>query len=182
MRIELPIESIRRCSADAEFVAAVAALFGRLDEDIAARGPVCTNRGACCKFGRFGHNLFVTSVELAYFLATSDGPVLAPPDRAFCPYQIEGVCAARRGRPAGCRIFFCDPTAQEWQPDLTEGVLRELAAIGERFGLDYAYLEWTDALWQLGGEIVGDRSASGPSGHVETGLLKPAPEKGSSTN
>jgi hypothetical protein len=161
MRVDLPIDAIRRCARDADFVAAVAARYAELDRDIAAHNPVCVNRGACCRFGEFGHDLFVTSVELAYFLATTPGPLKAPPDRAFCPYQVGGVCAARPGRPAGCRIFFCDPNAQIWQPDLSEATIRELSAIGERFGLAYAYIEWTDALRQLGGEIVPAASLAG---------------------
>jgi hypothetical protein len=159
VQFSLPIPEIERASRDPQFRAAVAELFERLDGQIAARKPVCTNRGACCRFGEYGHSLFVTAVELAYFLGADQQPRLAPTDRSFCPYQQGGVCAARAARPAGCRIFFCDPASQDWQPTQTEEVLRELAAIGERFDIPYAYVEWTDALRLAGGGLVTPQEA-----------------------
>ena len=35
------------------FLTAVEELYADLDATIAARGPVCLNRGSCCRFGRF---------------------------------------------------------------------------------------------------------------------------------
>ncbi len=151
MHGDLPIEDIHRCARNRDFLAAVANFYRDLDQDIAARDPVCTNRGQCCRFEAFEHNLFVTATELAYFLGTVEGPLLASPTRASCPYQQGGGCTARSSRPAGCRIFFCDPAAADWQPAASEAAIHALAAIGQRFGLPYAYLEWTDALRALGG-------------------------------
>jgi len=148
------MDEIRRAAGDAGFRDAMAAFYARLDAAIAARAPVCTNRGACCRFGDYGHNLFVSAVEVAYFLAAADAPLTAPPDRSFCSYQQGGRCTARAARPAGCRIYFCDTAAQDWQPRQSEAALRELAAIGERFGVPYVYLEWTDALRLAGGTVV----------------------------
>jgi hypothetical protein len=162
MHVPLPIEDIRRCSRNADFRAAVESLFAELDADIAARKPVCTNRGACCRFEAYGHNLFVTSVELAYFLATVDGTLLAPENRSYCAYQSDGRCTVRESRPTGCRIYFCDPDASDWQPVVTEAVLRRLEAVGRRFGLPYAYLEWTDGLRALGGQPTAASGGSGP--------------------
>jgi Fe-S-cluster containining protein len=151
--MDLPLADIKRCSADAGFLAAVEACYADLDRRIAARQPVCTNRGACCKFESYGHRLYVSAAELAYFVGLLSGPLWAPPDRSACPYQQEGRCTVRGARPAGCRIYFCDADAQHWQPDQTEESLRELAAIGDKWNLPYAYVEWTEALRQLGGEI-----------------------------
>lgn len=150
----LPIAEIQQAAGDPAFVRAVESVFAKLDAEIAARRPVCTNRGACCRFADFGHHLFVTAVEVAYFMARSVGTLLAPVDRSYCPYQQDGGCSARAARPGGCRIFFCDPDAQHWQPEQTEQLLRELAAIGERFGVPYAYVEWTDALRLVGGRVA----------------------------
>lgn len=150
MNVALPISEIDRLRLDPAFVTAMGTLYAELDAEVAAHAPACTNRGVCCKFEAFGHNLFATAIELAYFLATTDGPLRVPADRSHCPYQQEGQCTARDGRPTGCRIFFCDPTAQDWQPELTERTLTNLADLGTRFGLEYVYLEWTDALRQLG--------------------------------
>ena len=161
MDVSLPVDDLRRCSRDPAFVAAVRALYDELDRTIAARNPVCTNRGVCCKFDSFGHHLFVTSAELAYFLAVTAGPLLAPAGRGFCPYQVAGACRAREGRPAGCRVFFCDPAAGEWQSAATEETLARLRAVGEQFGLAYAYVEWTEALRRLGGRIVPTETSTG---------------------
>lgn len=154
VHVALPIAEIRRAAADAEFQAAMTAHLASLDARIAARKPLCTNRGDCCRFDTFGHALFVSAPELAWFLARSGQPLLAPADGSFCPYQQGGECTVRAARPAGCRIFYCDAAAQHWQPAESEASLRDLAKIGERYGVPYAYGEWTDALRQLGGRIV----------------------------
>lgn len=147
--IALPIDAIQRAARDCEFVAAVESLYAELDARVAARRPLCINRGACCQFESFGHRLFVTPVELAYFVARSDGPIRGPETAAACPYQVGGMCTVRTARPTGCRIFFCDVAAQHWQPDETEHTLRQIRAVHERFELPYAYVDWIDALRQL---------------------------------
>lgn len=158
---DLPIDDIRRCSQDAAFLQAVKAVFDSVDTQVGATAPVCINRGACCRFESYGHDLFVTSVELAYFVGCSDEELLAPPDRSFCPYQQGGKCVARVQRPLGCRVYFCEDRSQHWQSDLTEATLRKLAEIGEQFQLEYAYLEWTTGLRKLADRVV-EQSAEAP--------------------
>ena len=63
----LPVADIQRCGDDPEFLAAMESLYALVDAEVSARKPVCINRGECCNFGRFGHRLFVTPAELAYF-------------------------------------------------------------------------------------------------------------------
>ncbi len=149
--VRLPLEDIRRCAADPRFRAAVAAAYTDLDEEITAHRPACQQRGACCKFGRFGHRLFVTPVELAYFtgaVAAVRGPSAG---QDVCPFQQDGLCSVRTARPSGCRIFFCEPASRDWQPPRTERTLNRLKALHEQFGLPYAYVDWMDALRQLAG-------------------------------
>ena len=147
----LPLDGIRRCAADEAFLAAVHESYAGLDAEIAAEHPICIGRGACCRFGQFGHRLFVTPAELAYFRARVDGPILGPDAGDACPYQQDSLCTARAGRPAGCRIFFCDPGSQAWQPPLTEKTLARLKELHGRFGLPYAYVDWIRALQALTG-------------------------------
>ncbi|HUU82420.1 MAG TPA: hypothetical protein VM243_02845 [Phycisphaerae bacterium] len=147
----LPLAEMRRCASDPEFVEAVGELYAELDGEIAAHRPSCTNRGACCRFGEFGHRLFVTPVELAYFAAVTEGPAARPTTADACPYQRDGLCTTRVGRPSGCRIFFCDPAARSWQPPLTEAILARLKELHDRFNLPYVYLDWIRALGQLAG-------------------------------
>lgn len=130
----------------ADMLAAVRDRYARLDADIAAQNPVCTNRGDCCKFDAFGHRLYVTDVELQYFLHHQRDAGLRAVTNGTCPYQIDGRCTARDHRPLGCRIFFCDPNAQAWQPPLYEQYLADLKRIGRDHGIDYRYTEWLTAL------------------------------------
>ncbi len=149
MRVRLPIERIYELARDQAFLDAVDDLYQELDRRIADRRPVCVNRGICCSFETFGHHLFVTPVELSYFVARVGPPPAG--SKGQCPYQVGGLCMARLARPAGCRIFFCEAASQPWQPDETEDTLRRINQIHACFDLPYAYVEWLDALGQLSG-------------------------------
>jgi Fe-S-cluster containining protein len=160
----LPTKRILELAADRSFLRAMDDLYACLDRRVSERTPVCVNRGDCCRFGEFGHRLYVTPAELAYFVANVEEPILVdgsilatePLDR--CPYQQAGKCSARIGRPMGCRIFFCETRSQGWQPGETESTLAEIKALHERFTIPYAYLEWLDSLAQLRiGQLNGSR-------------------------
>jgi Fe-S-cluster containining protein len=130
---------------DDEFAAAMRDFYAEVDASIAAHQPVCINRGDCCKFAAYGHRLYVTDVELAYFIR---GEPARPVDSAAgaCPYQEAGRCTARGHRPLGCRVFFCDENAREWQGPEYERHLERLKEIGRRFDISYRYREWLSAL------------------------------------
>jgi Fe-S-cluster containining protein len=66
-----------------------------------------------------------------------------------CPYQINNLCTAREARPLGCRIYFCDENAKSWQNEVYEKYHAQLAAVHERFGVPYRYIEWRAALREL---------------------------------
>lgn len=147
----------------------MAGFYDRLDRTIADRGPTCWNHGSCCKFGEFGHKLFVTTVELAYFVRGNRDDWRPPSAEDSCPFQFQGKCTAREHRPMGCRIFFCDPTAQHWQNDEYEKQLRTLKAISTTSGVDYRYIEWLHALRKvpLGGHSPRWAPNPGASGASE---------------
>ncbi|MGC8540237.1 MAG: hypothetical protein ACP5QA_06355 [Phycisphaerae bacterium] len=144
-------------------------LYAQLDRDIAIRQPICTTSGRCCKFEIWGHWLYVSTLELAAFayftqmdqLAQPGGPSadantaitfplpLYQDNRQFspgCPWQIDGLCTARTGRPLGCRIYFCDTTAESWQRERYEYYHKQIAALHESFQIPYRYMEWRQAL------------------------------------
>jgi len=148
---ELPVVAVRRCAADPAFLKSMASLYRELDAAIAAHSPVCRNRGDCCRFEQFGHRLFVTAAEVAYFFAGALGSPRTRTVSGLCPYQVAGACTARDRRPAGCRIFYCDPTQTDWQGPLTEDTLRRLRGIHAGHGMPYAYVEWLTALDALPG-------------------------------
>ena len=141
---------------DDKLADAMARFYAETDEAIAAHKPVCINRGACCKFGSFGHKLYVTDVELAYFVRGQQGSWKAPDGEATCPFQVGGQCTAREHRPLGCRIFFCDPSAKDWQGPEYERLHAELTRIGESHGVAYQYGEWLSALSRAGEALKAD--------------------------
>ncbi len=149
MGAHLPIVEILSLAEDEAFIEAVGEVYGALDARVAGRVPVCINRGDCCRFAAFGHKLFVTPVELAYFVALRGPAPDGGGERGTCPYHREGRCEARDARPMGCRVFYCDPASQGWQPDETEATLLAIKELHRRFNVPYAYVEWLGALGEL---------------------------------
>ena len=171
----LHLAPIQKASTNPALLAELDAFFAQLDQRIADHQPVCRNRGACCKFGAFGHKLYVTTLELAYFrarhadrlqeqdlqsaqkdqgaasfslrgLATIENAATA---NQSCPFQREGMCTTREGRPLGCRVFFCESADEGWQSELTEWALARLREMHERFDVPYVYSEWLTALARM---------------------------------
>ncbi len=130
--------------------ARMSAFYTEVDAAVAARNPTCRNRGLCCQFDRFGHRLYVTPVELAYFVRSTREQWREATDADRCPYHISGRCTARPHRPLGCRIFFCEPAAQAWQGTEYERRLTELKDIGAAFSVPYRYTDWLSALRAIG--------------------------------
>lgn len=145
---------------------ALRALYAELDRAIAAKGPTCWSSGKCCKFDAFGHRLYVTGLEIAWFLKqvagqksqvedqqTESGIELPqlntlsePRPGGACPYQIDGLCSTHTFRPLGCRIFFCQQGTEAWQQDLYEAFLKRLKTLHETHGLEYRYMDWIAGL------------------------------------
>lgn len=128
------------------FTLAMRGFYAEVDAAISAHAPVCTNRGQCCKFDTFGHRLYVTSAEIAFFAEGMKDRRLIAADDDACPYQQDGLCTAREHRPMGCRVFFCEERSQSWQGPEYERFLARLKTIGEQFGIPYRYQEWRSAL------------------------------------
>jgi len=124
----------------------MAAFYDQVDADIAAHRPVCRNRGVCCHFGRFGHRLFVTTLELTWFVQGLRERWRHPDQPDACPYHVDGVCTARTHRPLGCRVFFCESAAEAWQQNVYERHLGALRDMSMRLGIDYRYVEWVSGL------------------------------------
>ena len=140
--------------------AALRDLYQRVDTQIAQRGPTCWASGKCCKFDEFGHRLYVTGLEIAWFLQQVDQrpdgdalpadvklrlPVEAQTPGA-CPYQRDGLCSTHTVRPLGCRIFFCQKGTEDWQQDLYEQFLTQLRTMHDERGLEYRYMDWIAGL------------------------------------
>lgn len=116
------------------------AVYADVAAQIEARGPACWASGRCCNFEKAGHLLFVTGLEAAWTVLGS--PAREDRQPGGCRYQEGNLCGVHAVRPLGCRVYFCDRTAQEWQHELSEHGQKQVRAIHERFGVPYLYAEW----------------------------------------
>lgn len=150
-------------------------LLSDLDRRIVERGPVCQASGRCCDFGTYGHRLFVTGLEIAWFLrqapALQPEPAPAPsahaltqwpgpaetPRRDVCPHQIDGKCSTHPIRPTGCRIYFCQAGTEIWQNELYELFLGRLRQLHETHDLPYRYMDWMHGLREGEAVLSGQR-------------------------
>ncbi len=161
---DIPVVELRAAASRPEVVAVMRDLYARADEHIAAQLPTCWNKGECCRFGAYGHRLYVTALEAVYYIAmeaadsdsmacgsSSALPVVKDKDDV-CPHAREGKCHARQRRPLGCRVFYCDPAAQHWQGPLTESFLGELRRLHDELGVPYFYADWMAVLTALRAE------------------------------
>lgn len=143
----LDVAALREAARRPEVVAALQMFFEETDRLIAAHSPTCWNHGHCCRFGRYGHRLYVTALEVVFYLAGEyDLPAV---DEDTCAHARGGQCQARGHRPLGCRVFFCDPAAQGWQQPLTEARLAVLRGLHGRLGVSYFYTDWMTVLKRL---------------------------------
>lgn len=98
--------------------------------------------------------MFLTTLELARFVsdlkASAANSAIHGWDGAGCPYQVNGLCDVHALRPLGCRIFFCDATATQWQNALYERLHADLRHLHESLKIPYFYVEWRSALQELG--------------------------------
>jgi Fe-S-cluster containining protein len=66
-----------------------------------------------------------------------------------CPFQIDRLCSIHTIRPFGCRVYFCDQTAQQWQQDQYEKYHDQLRRMHGALEVSYFYVEWRRALEAL---------------------------------
>ena len=146
------------------------AVYELVARETAERKPLCQASGRCCNFKKWGHYLYVTGIEAAYTLVKyrekpeafdvrphQPLPVggstertrtvsLAQIDDARtqgdCPFLIGTLCGVHTIKPLGCRVYFCDETAQEWQRDLSERALRMIRELHDSHNIEYRYGEW----------------------------------------
>ncbi|MHC5212306.1 MAG: hypothetical protein ACYTG2_16435 [Planctomycetota bacterium] len=123
----------------------LAALYARVDADVAAGNPRCEMSGRCCDFPRSGQRLYATDLESGYAVARA-GSVPDGVEAGTCAWYQEGMCRNREGRPLGCRLYFCDPAWEDAMPELYERYHAELKALHERHAVTYVYRQFVDAV------------------------------------
>jgi Fe-S-cluster containining protein len=155
-RAEVDVASWQRwfdAAGDEQIAHRLMSIIHRVDEAVAQRGPTCWASGKCCNFDAYGHRMYVTCLEIAWFLrqvaGRSDGhsPLRGEIDVSGpCPLQRDGLCGVHDVRPLGCRVFFCERGTQQWQHALYERSLSEIRRLHDEHHLPYAYVEWRRGL------------------------------------
>lgn len=137
-------EAVRSAAGRDDLAGPLSAIYQSVADAVELNQPRCDASGACCRFDDFGHSLFVTTIEMAEFVRglRDDQPRSEQP----CPYQIDGQCSTHAIRPFGCRVFYCDTSAQAWQQKLYDRLHRQLRLLHEARGVPYFYVEWRQAL------------------------------------
>lgn len=141
--MNLPLAKLRAAAENPDLRRAMRNFYEEVDRDIAAQPGTCWNKAACCRFGEFGHRLYVTALEVCYYLSEHSPP---PVTADVCPHAMNGLCHARDHRPMGCRMFFCDPKAELWQGPLTEKHLARLKEMHTELDVPYFYGDWIGVL------------------------------------
>lgn len=134
----------REAIADDALAASVRTIYRGADAAIATRQPICRQCARCCQFASYGHNLFVSTAEVALFLRETNLTRIDHPIAGRCPFlrTDPGRCAARRARPLGCRLYYCDKSAQWWQQDLYNQLHHRLQDLHQASAVPYYYAEW----------------------------------------
>ncbi len=144
-------EAVGRPVDRAAVLAELDGLYGAFQSLVDERKPRCDQSGRCCRFDAYGHLLFVTPIELIGFrerLSTPLGPWDGSP-MPGCTFLLEGLCSVHPARPFGCRVYFCDPTATDWQREQYETFHDQIKNLHARFDVPYLYVEWREALKAL---------------------------------
>lgn len=140
-------------------------LYRQVDAEVERLGPVCLGGGACCRFDRMGHRLYISALERLGLLACPQEGNWNRALRLRCPYQRGPACLARQYRPLGCRTYFCRGPAEQFQV-LYEQFHAHLRCLHEQHGIEYIYGSLTDLLGReetpRAGEICVDSAREGP--------------------
>lgn len=145
----------------------VEAIYTMISDQITARGPACWASGRCCNFKGAGHRLYVTGLEAAYAVLHAGrgltvAEVEAAQGRGDCPYLVENLCSIHTAKGVGCRVYFCDRGARDWQEELSERALEMMRRVHVRHGVAYEYGEWTRMLLEvLAGQERGAGAGAG---------------------
>jgi len=116
----------------------LAVLYAELDAEVEALSPRCEMSGLCCRFEEAEHELYATGLETDY--AAEIHPQASEPEApGRCPYHVEGICTARRGRALGCRTYYCDVTTRDDLESLHETYLARVRALESSLGYPASY-------------------------------------------
>jgi Fe-S-cluster containining protein len=123
----------------------MSSIYRELDATIGQVQSTCRSCKNCCDFAKSGLNLFVSNLELAYFVMNVPPASKIPSGR--CPYLDENQgCIVREFRPIGCRTYFCTPPKNYDEQTLYENAIGQVKRFIESHRLAYGYIEWLKGL------------------------------------
>jgi Fe-S-cluster containining protein len=123
------------------------ALYGEVEAELRALGASCEACGRCCRFAEFGHELWLTNVELDYLQARHGHGGAAP--LGVCPYLDGTLCSARAGRALACRTFHCCLAAAVVE-EVTNRSFEKIRDAARAAGVDLEYTGLSALLRQAG--------------------------------
>lgn len=122
-------------------------LYSWLDEQITANIDTssCVACGDCCEFEKFGHRIYVTSLEAVYLKDNLAKEKRKAAVEGSCPYKVDNKCSVRDLRFGPCRIFFCKAES-EFQNQLSEDFLKQIKLLCQQFDIEYTYTNLPEAI------------------------------------
>ena len=122
-------------------------LYNELAAEISALGLLCAGCGKCCHFETAGHILYASQLEQLYFAQAAkrktngENTTRLLKQGLRCPCQQNKRCLARDERVLGCRLHFCQLTAEKEEKlaEISENYHNRLKSIHEKYRLDWQY-------------------------------------------
>ncbi|MBN2342687.1 MAG: hypothetical protein JXX29_16710 [Deltaproteobacteria bacterium] len=125
---------------------ALETIYLALAEEQAQLGIPCHRCGRCCNFSDYDHQLWATTIELAYLIETAGQKSIV--HDGICPYLHQHQCTARDGRMLGCRIFLCEMNAVQME-QLHEKYIAQIQQLASEFDIEMEYDELISSLKRL---------------------------------
>lgn len=125
----------------------VKSLYDWLDaeNEKACNQDTCNQCGQCCEYETFGHEIYITSLEVLYLKEHLPPGELKSAMAGRCPYQANNICTIRELRFGPCRIFFCKGD-NEQQNLLAEKFLSQIKQLCRKYDYPYRYEPLSKAL------------------------------------
>jgi Fe-S-cluster containining protein len=115
----------------------LAALYREVDDELRRLGASCEACGRCCRFAEFGHELWLTNLEMEFLRSLHGRRDAADP--SVCPYLDGTSCSAREGRSLACRTFHCG-LPKDVVEEITNRCFEKLRALSRAAGLHLEYV------------------------------------------
>ncbi len=113
-------------------------IYKKLDTELAGTNPGCDACGTCCHFDTFGHELYVSTIEVNYILRNVKVPPFEP-DQGICPFLVNKRCTIREYRTLGCRAFFCNPYYKDTLQEIYNKYYKMIKDIAVRNQIEWHY-------------------------------------------